>query len=270
MDAKKIIGNKVASIPAIPQWLCVGGGFVCVTLHSTTFEISILTHDFFFSSNLKPVNLWINPSTWRLSVTVLPVINCSLPGEFILSAKLQDVSVIVETFQYSNTPAGGSDWFKLRCCFASSLNKWVGVPVRRGFMTLSPDRSPLVGLKQPSVHRGCLAFLPASLWLCWSGPCARPQWGSGWTYSKPHVHLARMDLPGYLPVSQQSHPPVHHPGNQPEDLLTLERSSTCEYKTESCPCSHVSDTCFFIGLMQCSRCLVLKVREQCLPVFITK
>lgn len=240
---------------------------LCFTLHSTTFEISILIHDYsFFSSNVKPVNIWIHSSTWKISVRVLAVINCSLLREFILSVKIQDVSV---TFQYSNTPAGGSDCLKLRCCLASSLNKWVGVPVRRDFMTLSPDRSPLVGLKQPSVHQGCLAFLPASLWLCWSGPWALPQWGSGWTNSKPHVHLARMDLPGYLPVSQQSHPPVHHPGNQPEDLLTLERSSTCEYKTESCRLSHVSENC--IGLMQCSKCLVLKVREQqCLPMFITK
>lgn len=70
---------------------------------------------------------------------------------------------------------------------AGWLADWVGVPVRRGFMTLTTDRSPLVGLEQPSVHRGCWAFLPAFLWLScnvrlvsWS-----PQsWRLGWNDSE--------------------------------------------------------------------------------------
>lgn len=37
-----------------------------------------------------------------------------------------------------------------------------------------------------------------------------------------------MDLHGYH--LQQPHPSVHHPGNQAENLLTLERSATCEYR----------------------------------------
>ena len=114
------------------------------------------------------------------------------------------------------------------------LTGWVGVPVRRGFMTLPADRSPPAGLEQPSVHRGCWAFLPAFLWLsCCVCPLSwsLQQWRSRWTECEAHVSSARMDLPGYHP--QQPQPLVHHPGNFPEDLLTLEGSSTCECKIDS-------------------------------------
>lgn len=136
---------------------------------------------------------------------------------FILSNELLDVSAIMEWFQYSNTPAASHTSVGL-------LTDWVGVPVRRGFMTLHTVQSPHVGLKQPSVHWGCWAFLPAPPWLSWS----LQKWRLYHTHSKADVPSGRMDLPGYQP--QHAHPSVHHPGNQREDMLNLEPSSACEYQ----------------------------------------
>lgn len=117
------------------------------------------------------------------------------------------VSVIGEFFQYSNSPAAG--WL--------SYAGQSGVPVRRGFMTQSADRSPPAAYKRPSVHWGCWAFQPPSLWFSWSLPRCR---------SKPSC--PRMDLPGsHL---QELQPDLRCVANQTEDTLTLEQSAACEYE----------------------------------------
>nr|AGA54134.1 nuclear receptor subfamily 5 group A member 5 [Dicentrarchus labrax] len=71
-----------------------------------------------------------------------------------------------------------------------------------------------------------------------------------------------MDLPGHHP--QQPPPLVHHPGNYPEDLLTLEESSTSQdLKTEpdsrpepdeSCPVCGDKVSGYHYGLLTCESC----------------
>lgn len=55
-------------------------------------------------------------------------------------------------------------------------------------------------------------------------------WRSDWTHSEAHVSSATMDLSGYNP--QQPQTLAQHPGHFPEDLLTFQGSSTCEYSTD--------------------------------------
>uniref|UniRef100_A0A3B4Z149 Nuclear receptor subfamily 5 group A member 2-like n=1 Tax=Stegastes partitus TaxID=144197 RepID=A0A3B4Z149_9TELE len=62
-----------------------------------------------------------------------------------------------------------------------------------------------------------------------------------------------MDLPGYHP--QQSQPLVHQPVNYPEDLLTMEGSSTCEPESdESCPVCGDKVSGYHYGLLTCESC----------------
>ncbi|KAE8283327.1 Nuclear receptor subfamily 5 group A member 2 [Larimichthys crocea] len=71
-----------------------------------------------------------------------------------------------------------------------------------------------------------------------------------------------MDLPGYHP--QQPQPLVHHPGSYPEDLLTLDGSSTSQElkiepdgrpeSEESCPICGDKVSGYHYGLLTCESC----------------
>lgn len=71
-----------------------------------------------------------------------------------------------------------------------------------------------------------------------------------------------MDLSGYQPQQQQ--PPAHHPGNYPEDLLSLEGSTTSQElkmepdsrpeSEESCPICGDKVSGYHYGLLTCESC----------------
>ena len=90
-----------------------------------------------------------------------------------------------------------------------------------------------VGLKRPSVHRGCSACLLAS--LCRGrGVClvswSLQLWRSAWTNCGVQDPPAGMDLAGYHPQLPQ--PLVHHPGSYPDNEFNSEGSSTCECRMD--------------------------------------
>lgn len=135
--------------------------------------------------------------------------------------------VIAQWFHCSETPAVWiSDRLPPRGWLARGPPQPVGVPVRRGFMTsyrLKSTRGHRTSISLPG-----LSGLPAGRTvapaqpgpLCW----ARQPWRSGQTNSEAAhaLHRAKMDQPGYLAPT----------ASQTVDLLTLERSSTCEFAQE--------------------------------------
>lgn len=136
-----------------------------------------------------------------------------------------------------------SDRPPLRGWLARRLPQRVGVPVRRGFMTSYRLKS--TGGPRTSVSLPGLSGLPASRSvapaqpgpLCW----ALQPWRSGQTNSEAaHApHRAGMDQPGYLP----------HTGSQTVELLTLERSSTCEFAQEFAAAVCSGGLTYFVGFL---------------------
>lgn len=136
-----------------------------------------------------------------------------------------------------------SERLPLRGWLARRPPQWVGVPVRRGFMTSYRLKST-VGPRKIISPPG-LSGLPAGRSvapaqagpLCW----ALQPWRSSLTNSvAAHApHRTGMDQPGYLP----------HTASQTVELLTLERSSTCEFAQEFAAAVCSAGLTYFVGFL---------------------